>query len=241
MLVLSDDEREALIKGESMLPVGITPYYMSLLDREDPQQPLRRTVVPVTGEFLRTPGEADDPLAVEQSPGGELGLDQLPGRGAELELDDFDQRARKFLEASGAKISRPSVLADIARLRLEDAKAHPAGADRQLSDAQLTSVLKPLFVARGLAPARPETYELIAAAWLAAETKPRPEHFTALTEGLKLFPRHAGLIFNTASLYHRIGNSTAAGALADHGEKISTTDDDRSRFARLKASFSPSS
>ena len=72
MLVLSDDEREALVKGESMLPVGITPYYMSLLDREDPQQPLRRTVIPVTGEFLRTPGEADDPL-------GEDGHSPTPG------------------------------------------------------------------------------------------------------------------------------------------------------------------
>ena len=72
MLILSDDEREALIKGESMLPVGITPYYMSLLDRFDPQQPLRRTVVPVTGEFLRTPGEADDPL-------GEDGHSPTPG------------------------------------------------------------------------------------------------------------------------------------------------------------------
>jgi len=47
MLVLSDDEREALVKGESMLPVGITPYYMSLLDRHDPLQPLRRTVIPL--------------------------------------------------------------------------------------------------------------------------------------------------------------------------------------------------
>jgi lysine 2,3-aminomutase len=72
MLVLSDDEREALVKGESMLPVGITPYYMSLLDREDAMQPLRRTVIPVTGEFLRTPGEADDPL-------GEDGHSPTPG------------------------------------------------------------------------------------------------------------------------------------------------------------------
>lgn len=72
MLVLSEDEREALVKGESMLPVGITPYYMSLLDREDAQQPLRRTVIPVTGEFLRTPGEADDPL-------GEDGHSPTPG------------------------------------------------------------------------------------------------------------------------------------------------------------------
>ncbi len=72
ILVLSDDEREALIKGESMLPVGITPYYMSLLDRDDPLQPLRRTVIPVTGEFVRTPGEADDPL-------GEDGHSPTPG------------------------------------------------------------------------------------------------------------------------------------------------------------------
>jgi lysine 2,3-aminomutase len=72
MLVLSADEREALIQGASMLPVGITPYYMSLLDRFDAQQPLRRTVVPVTGEFLRTPGEADDPL-------GEDGHSPTPG------------------------------------------------------------------------------------------------------------------------------------------------------------------
>jgi lysine 2,3-aminomutase len=62
MLVLSDDERAALIQGESMLPVGITPYYLSLVSGEDPQQGLRRTVIPVTGEFVRMPGEADDPL-----------------------------------------------------------------------------------------------------------------------------------------------------------------------------------
>jgi lysine 2,3-aminomutase len=72
MLVLSDDEREALVKGASMLPVGITPYYMSLIDRFDAHQPLRRTVIPVTGEFLRTPGEADDPL-------GEDGHSPTPG------------------------------------------------------------------------------------------------------------------------------------------------------------------
>ncbi len=63
MLELSHDERRALVEGGSMLPVGITPYYMSLLDRTNSMQPLRRTVVPVTSEFARTPGEADDPLS----------------------------------------------------------------------------------------------------------------------------------------------------------------------------------
>jgi lysine 2,3-aminomutase len=45
-----------------MLPVGVTPYYLSLLDRQDSENPLRRTVVPVTAELRRGPGEADDPL-----------------------------------------------------------------------------------------------------------------------------------------------------------------------------------
>src|SRR5262249_34250029 len=40
ILVLSADERQALIQAASMLPVGITPYYMSLLDRDDPMQGL---------------------------------------------------------------------------------------------------------------------------------------------------------------------------------------------------------
>jgi len=63
VLVLSEDERDALARGGTMLPVGITPYYMSLLDPTDPAHALRRTVIPSGNEFLRFPGEADDPLA----------------------------------------------------------------------------------------------------------------------------------------------------------------------------------
>jgi len=51
-----------MVHGGTMLPVGITPYYMSLLDAEDALQPLRRTVIPTQGEFVHTAGEADDPL-----------------------------------------------------------------------------------------------------------------------------------------------------------------------------------
>jgi lysine 2,3-aminomutase len=72
LLVLGDDERAALADGGAMLPFGITPYYMSLISRDDPAQPLRRTVVPSTGELLRTVGEADDPL-------GEEGDSPVPG------------------------------------------------------------------------------------------------------------------------------------------------------------------
>jgi lysine 2,3-aminomutase len=62
ILALTADEQEAIGRHRGTLPLGITPYYASLLDEHDPRQPLRRTVVPVGAEFIRTPGEADDPL-----------------------------------------------------------------------------------------------------------------------------------------------------------------------------------
>jgi lysine 2,3-aminomutase len=72
LIDLSADERRALVEGGSLLPLGITPYYMGLLAPTDPAQGLRRTVIPVPGEFLRAPGESDDPL-------GEDGHSPVPG------------------------------------------------------------------------------------------------------------------------------------------------------------------
>ena len=69
MLHLSDAERSAVEMIQSKLPVGITPYFTSLLSKDDPNEPLRRTVVPTVSEFTKTPGEADDPLGEDdQSP-----------------------------------------------------------------------------------------------------------------------------------------------------------------------------
>ncbi len=62
---LSDDERAAVVRRTSGLPVGITPYYASLMGREDPTEPLRRTHIPVGAEFTTLPGEDDDPLGEE--------------------------------------------------------------------------------------------------------------------------------------------------------------------------------
>ena len=72
MLVLSRAERESLLSRGMLLPMGITPYYMSLISPDDPGQPLRRTVVPTTAEFTQSAGEADDPL-------GEDGHSPVPG------------------------------------------------------------------------------------------------------------------------------------------------------------------
>ena len=68
----TDDERAAIEQHKGPLPVGVTPYYMSLVDPSDPRQALRRTVIPTLAEFDRAPGERDDPL-------GEDGHSPVPG------------------------------------------------------------------------------------------------------------------------------------------------------------------
>ena len=70
--MLSDDERDAVVRHQGSLPLGITPYYASLMSRDDALEPLRRTHIPVGTEYLKAPGEADDPL-------GEDGHTAVPG------------------------------------------------------------------------------------------------------------------------------------------------------------------
>ncbi|MEI7475097.1 MAG: KamA family radical SAM protein [bacterium] len=59
---LSEDERAALSCPVNALPLSITPYYASLLDKNNPKQALRKTVVPVINETIFSKGEFEDPL-----------------------------------------------------------------------------------------------------------------------------------------------------------------------------------
>ncbi len=59
---LSEDERSAVERHEGALPVGITPYYASLMGLDDAREPLRRTHIMTGDEYVRLPGEGDDPL-----------------------------------------------------------------------------------------------------------------------------------------------------------------------------------
>jgi len=65
IFILSRSERATIERIGGRLPLGITPYYASLMDAQNAKDPIRRTMIPVRGELLRTPGEADDPLGEE--------------------------------------------------------------------------------------------------------------------------------------------------------------------------------
>jgi lysine 2,3-aminomutase len=63
---LTDDERTAIRRHTGSLPFAITPYYLSLIDADSAEQPLRRTMIPVTDEYLHGIGESEDPLAEDE-------------------------------------------------------------------------------------------------------------------------------------------------------------------------------
>jgi lysine 2,3-aminomutase len=62
---LSESEKEAISGYSGPMPFAITPYYASLLDKANPLQPIRRTVVMAKEENILSPGEAVDPLGEE--------------------------------------------------------------------------------------------------------------------------------------------------------------------------------
>ena len=62
---LTDEELRAVSGEGGVLPLRITPHYASLLSKSDPDQPIRRSVIPVTAEHQHCFGEAEDPLHEE--------------------------------------------------------------------------------------------------------------------------------------------------------------------------------
>ncbi len=67
MISLSEDE--FMVNAESQLPLSITPHYLSLISPTDPDQPLRKSVVPTVHEWVKMDCESADPLGEDhQSP-----------------------------------------------------------------------------------------------------------------------------------------------------------------------------
>lgn len=63
VLPLTDEEARGVgALGERGFPLAITPYYLGLIDRQDPACPIRRQVVPRIEELWAAPGDLEDPL-----------------------------------------------------------------------------------------------------------------------------------------------------------------------------------
>ena len=62
VLPLSDSERKAL-GAPGLFRVEITPYFVSLIDPDDPADPVRRQVIPTDAEMVPFTGMMEDSLA----------------------------------------------------------------------------------------------------------------------------------------------------------------------------------
>ena len=65
ILTLTDSEKKAL-STDGLFRVDITPYYASLIDPEDPNDPIRKQVIPTAGEILPFTGMMEDSLAEDR-------------------------------------------------------------------------------------------------------------------------------------------------------------------------------
>lgn len=63
---VSQEEREAFDETSRLFKMGITPYYASLMDKDDPKCPIRQQSIPKKAELSILPTEMEDPLAEER-------------------------------------------------------------------------------------------------------------------------------------------------------------------------------
>ncbi|MHA2002321.1 MAG: lysine 2,3-aminomutase [Promethearchaeota archaeon] len=61
-LPLTAEEEESARQCVSKFRMAITPYYLSLIDPNDPHDPVKRQAVPTSSELLPFPGDIEDPL-----------------------------------------------------------------------------------------------------------------------------------------------------------------------------------
>ena len=59
---LTENEEEAITKCLQNLRMSITPYYLSLMDPENPKDPIRKQAIPTLNELNISKADLDDPL-----------------------------------------------------------------------------------------------------------------------------------------------------------------------------------
>jgi hypothetical protein len=194
----------------------------------------------IKGEVLRLGGHGDRALNTLIAP--YVRGEREPRLLAALGLDELaagrKDRARKFLEAAAqAKVVRARAHLELARLRLDDARATPGAPNGQLDSSQVAAVLGPLFVAMKQPPPMAEVYGLVAETWAQSVVPPQAEHLGVVIEGINRFPRDMSLLLQAATLAAKRGFPAEARALAERGVKLARDEGERGRFSMLAATM----
>ena len=65
-IVLTEEERNGIEATLGRLRMAVTPYYLSLIDLDNPYDPVRKQAIPTANELNFAPYEDADPLAEDE-------------------------------------------------------------------------------------------------------------------------------------------------------------------------------
>jgi len=149
---LTEAERAGCRDTAALFRLGISPYYLSLIDPQHPFCPVRMQAVPVHAEARVRPGELEDPLGEDQTRPVPAIVHRYPDRVLLLALDSCSTYCRhctrrRITKGGEAEFSRAELEKGIGYIR-----AHPevrdvliSGGDPfLLSEARLEELLQPL-------------------------------------------------------------------------------------------------
>jgi lysine 2,3-aminomutase len=157
-LRLTGDERAAIARfAQGGLPLQVTPHYRSLIDDDDPHDPLRVQIVPRTSELSPSSWDRRDPLGEEELEAVPFLVHRYPDRVLLLATDRCAAYCR-FCTRKRLVGQGPSPLPEHLDAAIDYIANHPdihevivSGGDALLlSDERLTSLLSRLRAIRHL-------------------------------------------------------------------------------------------
>src|SRR5690242_15815503 len=133
LLPLTADERAGVKDTASIFRLGISPYYLSLIDPESPFCPVRMQAIPVKAEARVRPGELLDPLGEDKTRPVSAIVHKYPDRVLFLALDACSVYCRHCTRRRITKGGEAELDKEELRKGIEYVRTHPEVRDVLLS------------------------------------------------------------------------------------------------------------
>lgn len=149
---LTADERAGVQETQAIFRMGISPYYLSLIDPEHPFCPVRMQSIPARAEARVRPGELSDPLGEDKTRPEEAIVHKYPDRVLFLALDTCSVYCRHCTRRRITKGGEAELSKEQMRRGIDYIRRHPevrdvliSGGDPfLLTEARLEELLAPL-------------------------------------------------------------------------------------------------
>ena len=151
-LSLTEAERAGCRETADLFRLGISPYYLSLIDRDHPFCPIRMQAIPVQSEARVRPGELVDPLGEDKTRPVPAIVHRYPDRVLLLALDSCSTYCRhctrrRITKGGEADLGRAELFRGIEYIRQHEEVRDvliSGGDPFLLSEARLEELLAPL-------------------------------------------------------------------------------------------------